>query len=162
MKRLIATLLFMLIAPFAFAGGTGTATATSGTVTYTIQDTVTFVKKVAFTCTSDASGYVDITTTDFIMDGEILRVTFDPNDGTTSPSANYDVYVYDTDGYDVLLGFGVNRSASATEHICPLLFTDASPSSDLGGRPMVLCGTIRLYAENVGASNGFKVYIFWR
>ena len=87
----------------------------AGTVTST-EITHTSVRKVTFAWTSSAGGAADGTTT-AAFDGQLIGLTTIPSGGGTAPDANYDVAVNDADGHDVLLGAGLNRHTSNTEHV---------------------------------------------
>lgn len=100
------------------------AATTAGTCTVTVENRAalsttlpSYVKSglqmVTFTWTSNSSGAV--TNNDAVVYGKIVKVAFDPGDGATSPTANYDVTISDSLGSDLLLGLGANKSQSAVE-----------------------------------------------
>jgi hypothetical protein len=74
------------------------------------------VQKISFSWLSDAAGAADAVTT-HSYSGEIARLVTVPSGGGTAPTALYDVRVLDSDGVDVLMGAGVDRSATATEQV---------------------------------------------
>ena len=102
------------IAACILAGTFALADTTSGTVT--VGTASAYGQQViTWTWTSDASGnVVDNTATAF---GELVRISFNPGDGATSPSANYDVDIEDQNGINILLGYGDNRSQSASQSL---------------------------------------------
>jgi hypothetical protein len=50
-------------------------------------------------------------------DGAIIGLTTIPGTGADEPSVNYDVTITDSAGHDVLLGAGMNRHNTNTEHV---------------------------------------------
>ena len=80
------------------------------------------VRKIKWAWTTDSVGgaIVDATAagqankTTYKYTGEIYRLITDPTDG---PTDNYDVTILDDDGYDVLMGAGLNRDTTTTEQV---------------------------------------------
>lgn len=75
-------------------------------------------------------------------------------DGTTAPTANYDITILDDDGVDIFGGELENRSATLKEQAVPAI------GSTFGGR--YFSGVLRLaIANNVvnGAKGKVKLYI---
>jgi len=119
MKQLL-TIAFLLVACIS---ANADPTPTSGTLTsysYDANDQSGYssLHVVSIDWVSTTTGAFRIVLPD--IHGEIMRVTTNPDD-TDAPSANYDVDVNDVDGFDVLVGLGENRSASATESFVPYL-----------------------------------------
>lgn len=81
-----------------------------GTATFTPNG-----RKVTIAWVADEDGEVDTAST-FTVDGKVQAVVFVPS-GVTPPTAGYDVWLFDADRHDVLLGQGVNRSATETERL---------------------------------------------
>ncbi|NVM21301.1 MAG: hypothetical protein HWN68_05930 [Desulfobacterales bacterium] len=88
----------------------------AGTVTIT-EETYGTIKKIKFDWTS-GDGAEDGTAsgqTTHAYSGKILGLATDP--GSPAPTALYDITVTDEDGMDVLMGGGVDRSATVTEYV---------------------------------------------
>lgn len=81
-----------------------------GTATFTRTG-----KKVTIEWVADEDGEVDTAST-FTLDGKVQAVVFIPSD-ETAPTAGYDVWLFDADRHDVLLGQGVNRSATDPQRL---------------------------------------------
>jgi hypothetical protein len=82
------------------------------------------LRKVTFDWTSTDAGVVADSTTAGQVNkttqkytGEIIRLITDPAGSTDAPSDNYDVIIKDDDGYDVLMGAGVDRDTANTEQV---------------------------------------------
>lgn len=85
----------------------------------TTEETIGVVKKVRFDWQSEGAGDNAGTATATTLNaynGEVIRLVTIP-DGTSVPTAAYDVTVNDDDGTDVLMGAGAGRSNSATEQV---------------------------------------------
>ena len=79
------------------------------------EETHRSVKKITWTWTSDASGdYSQQTAGSY--SGEVLMLITNP-DGTAAPADDYDVVINDEDGYDILVGQGVDRDTADTEYV---------------------------------------------
>jgi hypothetical protein len=106
------------------------------------------VEKIKWVWVSSTGGVVAASTsaglnptTEHYYSGEIARLVTDPS--STAPSDNYDVTILDSDGYDVLMGGGMNRHTSTTQQvlstslgICqytPLSLRIADAGSNKGG-----------------------------
>ena len=85
----------------------------AGTVVAT-ENTIPSVKQIHWAWTSSAGGAADDTTT-AVFDGDIIGLATDPD--ATAPTADYDVAVTDSNGLDVLMGQGTDRSATAIEYV---------------------------------------------
>jgi len=97
---------------------TGGVALAAGTVTLTTTDNVMGQDVViyTYTLTGDAADGSFPATASRPIDGWIIRVETNP-DGTTAPTALYDITLTDQDGLDVMGGVLANRSATATEHV---------------------------------------------
>lgn len=92
--------------------------------------------------------------------GEILRVTFSPDGGSTQPDDNYDVTLKDTETLDVLAGQGANLSESVVSNICPgVPMKDGTTTSV---RPMVVTGALTLAVSGAGSLNAGNIDIYYR
>jgi hypothetical protein len=78
--------------------------------------------QVAWTSSADTNGGADLFTcvTDIDITGWIHEIETDP-DGTTAPTAAYDITLINANGRDVAGGALANRSATATEIVKPLV-----------------------------------------
>jgi len=85
----------------------------AGTVTITEQ-VHTSMKKVKFEWTSSTGGSADGTTTNSYS-GLLYRAIISPSTGSAIPATNYDVEVNDSDGFDILNGFGENSSTNTDD-----------------------------------------------
>ena len=86
----------------------------------TVTSKVGGVVKYQMTCTSDASGDVDVDAIPMVQ-GEIISVHYSPSD--TTPSDNYDVVMNDSNSVDILTGTGANLSNSTHTYVVPALST---------------------------------------
>ena len=86
----------------------------------TVTSKVGGVVKYQMTCTSDASGDVDVDAIPMVQ-GEIISVHYSPSD--TTPSDNYDVVMNDSNSVDILTGTGANLSNSTHTYVVPALRT---------------------------------------
>jgi len=77
----------------------------------------TIITRLEWAWTSTALGVVSVAS-DYAISGRVVRVVFVP-DTVAVPSPLYDVTLLDSEGVDVLMGFGANRSAVNTEQIFP-------------------------------------------
>ena len=111
------------------------------------------VRKITWAWTSHTDGKVAKTTsgakTAKAYNGEIVRLVTIP-DGTDTPTAAYDVFVYEEAGADALMGGGADRSATATEQVGP---------ANLG---VVAGDKMTLYVENAGDSKKGVVHLYIR
>ena len=131
-------------------------TSTSGTTTFaTTKARGTDVRCTRADCLSDASGNV-VATTDKIA-GKILRVTFNPDGGSTVPTAAYDVTLQDEDGFDVLCAHGANLSSTTTTSVACVV----EETTSNGTVPIAVIGTLSLAGTNVGNAKGFVLAIYW-
>ena len=117
------------------------------------EETIGVIKKISWSWTAHTDGVVATATanaaTAKTYNGEIVRFVTIP-DGTTAPTDNYDVKVYDGDGADVLMGAGANRDTANTEQVL---------GSSLG---VVANDTLTLYVENAGSGGKGTVILYVR
>ena len=78
------------------------------------------VAKYQMTCTSDASGDVNVDAIPMVQ-GEIVSVHY--SKGSAAPSDNYDVTMQDGNAVDILAGTGANLSNSIHTYAVPALST---------------------------------------
>jgi hypothetical protein len=115
------------------------------------------IKKTSLDWTADASGDVSGTTTNDLINGEIMRIVTKPDTGATTPSDNYDIVIYDDDSVDVLMGLGANEPNSSNGHFVPLL----GDGTTTWGRVPVH-SRLELQVSNAGNANGGTVIIYWK
>jgi hypothetical protein len=112
------------------------------------------IKKITWAWTAHTDEKVATATANAATDGdytgEIVRLVTVPAGGADAPSADYDVYVYDEDNTDVLMGGGLNRHTSNTEQVA---------ASSLG---VVVASKLTLYIENAGVSKKGTVHLYIR
>jgi len=91
---------------------------TLGVVTKT-ETTHASVKKIVFAWTSGDGDYAGAAsgTTTAAYDGQIIGLTTIPGGTTFVPTDNYDITLKDSEGHDVLLGAGLDRDDTNTEHV---------------------------------------------
>ncbi len=91
--------------------------ADKGTVVLT-EETFGSMKKIKFGWTAGMTGESGLVSKATInsYNGEIQRLVTVPNVAPDAPSS-YNLTVLDEDGYDVLMGAGAARSATATEQV---------------------------------------------
>lgn len=130
-------------------------TVTSGSLTLTVDGSGVkdgALQMATLDWLSDASGNVVATTNK--IEGTLERFVFIPDDGATSPTANYDVVVNDVNSIDVLSSKGANLSQSAT--------TQHNTFDASAVLPMACKGTLTLSITNAGNANGGVIRIYWR
>ena len=119
------------------------------------EETFGVIKKIKWEWTAHTDGKVAITTANAVTTkayaGEIIRLVTDP-DGVSAPSADYDVYVYDGDSVDALMGGGKNRHTANTEQVAGGNFPMGFVAND----------TLTLYVENAGSGGKGTVYLYIR
>lgn len=132
---------------------------TSGTCTVTqIGRVGAGIHAWDFDWASTSGGQVLATVTE--LNGEILRVLFDPDASTSAPTNLYDVTLTDAYGVDVLCGLGANRSSSTTQTKIPRIVTgDGTTSVPL---PVATAGDLTLLIDNAGDDKGGHLVIFLR
>jgi hypothetical protein len=117
------------------------------------EETIGVIKKITWAWTAHTDGKVatatDNAATRKAYNGEIVRLVTVPDTGT-APSADYDVYVYDGDGVDVLMAAGKDRHTINTEQVL---------ASSLG---VVANDTLTLYVEGAGSGGKGTVYLYIR
>lgn len=117
------------------------------------EETLGVIKKITWNWTAHTDGKVATTTANAVTtktyNGEIVRLVTVP-DGTTAPSDNYDVYVYDGDSVDVLMAAGKDRDTANTEQVL---------AANLG---VVANDKLTLYIEGAGSGGKGTVYLYIR
>lgn len=121
--------------------------AGSATLTEEIHGTVKKIKIAWTSGTGGDAGKADKTTEE-VYSGALIMVATVP-DGTSTPSANYDVELNDADGIDLLAGNGQNRSDTDTEFI----------TSGMGA---VANDKLTLAVTNAGDTKKGTIYIYIR
>jgi hypothetical protein len=103
---------------------------------------------------SNTDGAVTCTTTDALW-GYIIQVKFVP-DGTNQPAADYDVYGYDPNNYDLFQGEGVDLQISQADR-----GNIATPLTQEGAYVAMWGERITLTVSGTGASgtDAGKVYM---
>lgn len=121
-----------------------------GTSVVTAEETYGSVKKITFTWTivSSSSGGATGATSN-AYNGAIERLVTIP-DGSSAPSANYDITVSDQDSTDVLMAGGANRHSANTEQV---------NAASLG---VVANDTLTLNVTNAGSSCAGVVHLYIR
>ena len=117
----------------------------------TVTSTHNGVSKYEMTCTSDASGDVDVDAIPMVQ-GEIIAVQYSPH--STTPSDNYDVVMNDSNGVDILTGTGANLSNSTHTQVVPALSTYFPVFIEAGSYDLVV--------SNLGNAKGCIVTVFVR
>ena len=126
----------------------------AGTVT-TTEQTFSSMKKVKFEWTSSTGGDATDTTTSS-YDGIVYKIIIAPGSSDSTPSANYDVAVNDSDGYDILNGLGDNSSTGTTVHYGTS--TGGSAKTPL----TAVSSTLSLAVSNAGSANTGEVIVYVR
>lgn len=111
------------------------------------------LKKITWAWTAHTDGKVAVATTNAATtktyNGELVRLVTVP-DGTDAPDPNYDVYVYDGDDVDALMGSGIDRHTANTEQVA---------ATNLG---VVAYDKLTLYVENAGSGGKGTVHLYIR
>ena len=96
---------------------------TAQTCTIT-EETFGTIKKVKWVWIATDAGIVTTSAvaglnpqTTNVYSGEIIRLVTIPAGTTSAPDDNYNVYVYDDDDTDVLMGGGATRDTANTEQV---------------------------------------------
>ena len=90
--------------------------ASSGTCVIT-EERVGSMKKVKWVwATSSGQAPAASRVTTYTYNGAVQRLVTIP-DGSSAPSASYDVTILDQDSTDILVGGGSNRAAASTEQV---------------------------------------------
>jgi hypothetical protein len=114
------------------------------------------IKKVTLSWLSHTDGTATFTTEE--LTGTLVGVTFNP--GSTTPSANYDVTLKDTDEVDVLAGQGANLSETTSTRICP-----SQPMKDgttTSTAPFPIHSTLALSITNAGSAKNGTIVLYLR
>lgn len=94
-----------------------------------------------------ATGTTGFVTTKAIS-GVCQRLVTIPAGGAAAPDADYDVYILDEDGYDILMAGGLNRHTANTEQVA---------ASSLG---VVANDKLTLSITGAGSANGGTVILY--
>lgn len=130
----------------------------AASVVYTYEE-IGYVKVITMDWTSHTDGTITGTTPTKKINGQIVKVEFDPDSGATQPSDNYDLTVVDENNYDILAGQGANLSQTNTTAVVPgVSFKDGVTTSIF---PQYISSTLQLVGANCGASKGGIVKIFY-
>ena len=81
--------------------------------------------------------------------GWLHAVTYNPDGGSTAPTASYDITCTDEDGLDVLISTGANLSATVTT--TPAIYI---AKSTLGAIGYPIYGDLTFTVANAGVANG--------
>ena len=122
----------------------------AGSIT-TVTTKKNSVHKYQMTCTSDASGDVNVAAIPMVQ-GEIVSVHYSTS-GTT-PSDNYDVVMNDSNSVDILTGTGANLSNSTHTYVVPALSTYFPVFIEEGSYDLVV--------SNLGNAKGCIVTVYVR
>ncbi len=137
-----------------------------GSITETVDDyTGEGVKIINLEWTS-TGGSVSSTATVEPVDGFVFRVVTVP--GTPAPKPLYDITLTDSDGFDILDGQLLNRHASNTEQVWPIVFTtsssllslDITTTTSITHVPRFVKGSLNLYIISSSTSSQGTVKIF--
>lgn len=111
------------------------------------------IKKIKWQWTAHTDGKVAKTTANAVTtkayNGELVRLITIP-DGTTAPTDNYDIKIYDDDGVDILVGAGADRDTANTEQVL---------ATSLG---VVANDKLTLEVENAGSGGKGTVILYVR
>ena len=110
------------------------------------------------TLVSDDSGDAEEASDIANAQGEIVKVTTDPSDGSTSPTTLWDLTILDASGYDILEGLGADRSASASETFVPR-FWDTTTTETRKSSPVYQLGALTPVGDNMGSTRTATVYL---
>lgn len=105
--------------------GIGGAFADTGDPDFVYKDMRQVYKTYTWDWEADAGGNYSSSTSVYVT-GYVEQVLFNPDSGTSQPSANYDIYVVDAQGADLLNGDGENQGnvSGATSYRTPLTWDD--------------------------------------
>jgi len=116
------------------------------------------VKKTSYAWTSDASGDVSGGATPLIS-GEIVRIVTDP-DGSSAPTANYDILLKDEDSVDLAQGLLANRHTSNVEDVFPR--AEQTVGSTTALLPIITHSLLDCVVSNAGNAKKGEVHVYWR
>jgi hypothetical protein len=147
-NRVLGVFVLLIVLFFAFGA------YAVGTLTFTRSTSNAPYRQLEFNWTSTAGGAVSgILSTN--INGKIVAVITDP--GSPAPTDNYDVTMIDANGFDVLMGRGIDRDTVNTERVCP-----GQPITDgttLGITNVIVHGTLELRIANAGSATQGKVIL---
>ncbi len=107
------------------------------------------ITRLVFDWVADGVGDVNVATI-VAYSGEILRVVTIPS-AIVVPNNLYDVELRDSDGIDLLLTGGANRSDVNTEQFCPHLSTYSR---------VAMNSVLTIVVANAGATRGGQLIIY--
>lgn len=111
------------------------------------------VKKIKWALTADSAGNVGSSTTNAqtsaAFDGALEALVTVGGSGSSAPSANWDIWIYDQSSIDVTMGAGASRAAA----------TELTKRASLG---VVAEDKLKIKASGMGASNTADVYVYIR
>jgi len=144
MKRILLSLaLMLLLLP-------GTASAV-GTLEDTVYHVAGDLYVMRLTWTAGAGGVFDDATTSSVISGLVGVVVTNP--GSTAPTDNYDIYLYDVDGVDFMGGTLANRDTAETEQVLPKVHADGTYTI-FGSRPVYGKVLVRVSNNSVVSATG--------
>ena len=129
----------------------------AGTVSITYEE-IGIVKVITLDWLSHSDGTISGTATKKI-NGEIVKIVFDPDAGGTLPSDAYDLTLLDDNGLDVLAGQGANLSQTNTTAVVPgVAFKDGTTTSEVR---CFVSSTLELRGAACGDAKGGIVKIYY-
>ena len=114
-----------------------------------VESTGKGLQKIKATIIAHTDGVVTGVATAGTYNGKVERLITDP-DGSSAPSADWDLTITDDDGYDVLAGAGTDRHTSNTEQVL---------GTSLG---IVKSSTLTVAASGMGSGGKAVVYLYLR
>lgn len=112
------------------------------------------VQKVTLTWVSDGAGAASGSTKK--VSGNVYRVVFIPS-SLTAPTENYTAILTDTDGVDVLMGYGgLGLSATITRSVVPMEMDTAGQPAF----PFVVDGVLTLTIAGAGNTKAGTVILY--
>ncbi len=146
MERIVFLIGFSLLCSIALGVGGGTVSV----------DTTKNVQRYDIDWASDATSTCLVAIPS--VEGTIYRVSFIPDDGATSPTADYTATLLDQDDIDLLQGEGTGFSDSAAADLLPRIVSgDGTTTLTL---PVVVSGDLELNLAATGASRGGTVRLY--
>lgn len=152
-RRILLTVLVLFLAVGASAYPT--VDDTTGTITVTSTNSGFGMNRLTLSWVSSAS---DVNGHIRGIYGTLLRAVVDP--GSASPTASYDMVLYDDDVVDVLRGYCANLSATATVSYALTVANKESTPGIYHGVPV--SGNLNLVISNAGISKTGKITLYWK
>jgi hypothetical protein len=115
------------------------------------------VKQAIFDWVSAADGTAT-GQTDFIVNGEILKILTNPD--AVAPTDLYDLTLTDDDAFDVAGGLIANRSTTNTEIVIPMSETTIGARFYAG--PIYVDSALTLNVTNAGNAKAGRVRVYYR